>query len=74
MTSQRLGYVLRENETEVPQYLQEGLRRTNRFQDIVAEEHIAGRTGNEILKLSLDRAKSEGLLPMLSAGGHRRLR
>lgn len=63
--SQRLGYVLRENETEVPQYLQEGLRRTNRFQDIVAEEHIAGRTGNEILKLSLDRAKSEGLLPML---------
>ena len=63
--SQRLGYVLRENETEVPQYLQEGLRRTNRFQDIVAEEHIAGRTGNEILKRSLDRAKSEGLLPML---------
>lgn len=63
--SQRLGYVLRENETEVPQYLQEGLRRTNRFQDIVAEEHIAGRTGNEILKTSLARAKAEGLQPML---------
>ena len=30
--SQRLGYVLRENETEVPAYLQEAFAKTSRFQ------------------------------------------
>ena len=63
--SQRLGYVLREDETEVPDYLKKGLEVTNRFQDIVAQEHIAGRTGNEILKSSLERAKQEGIRAML---------
>ena len=63
--SQRLGYVLREDETEVPDYLRKGLEVTNRFQDIVAQEHIAGRTGNEILKSSLERAKQEGIRAML---------
>lgn len=63
--SQRLGYVLREEETEVPDYLRKGLEVTNRFQDIVAQEHIAGRTGNEILKSSLERAKQEGIRAML---------
>ena len=51
--SQRLGYVLRENETEVPAYLQEAFAKTSRFQDIVSQEHITGRTGNEILKTCL---------------------
>lgn len=59
--SQRLGYVLREGETEVPKELQQGFARTSRFQDIVAQEHLTGRTGNEILKYSLDRAKEEGI-------------
>lgn len=53
--------MLREDETEVPDYLKKGLEVTNRFQDIVAQEHIAGRTGNEILKSSLERAKQEGI-------------
>ena len=63
--SQRLGYVLRENETEVPAYLQEAFAKTSRFQDIVSQEHITGRTGNEILKTCLERAQQEGLAAML---------
>ena len=35
--------------------------RTSRFQDIVAQEHQTGRTGNEILKRSLERAGQEGI-------------
>ena len=63
--SQRLGYVLRENETEVPSYLQEAFAKTSRFQDIVSQEHITGRTGNEILKTCLERAQQEGIAAML---------
>lgn len=63
--SQRLGYVLRENETEVPAYLQEAFSKTSRFQDIVSQEHITGRTGNEILKTCLERAQQEGITAML---------
>ncbi len=63
--SQRLGYVLREGETCVPKDLLDGFANTSRFQDIVAEEHITGRTGNEILKKSLERAKAEGIAAML---------
>ena len=63
--SQRLGYVLRENETEVPAYLQEAFAKTSRFQDIVSQEHITGTTGNEILKTCLERAQQEGIAAML---------
>lgn len=63
--SQRLGYVLRPGETQVPEELLAGLRDTNRFQDIAAQEHRAGRTGNQILHASLERARAEGLDAML---------
>ena len=63
--SQRLGYVLKEGETEIPQYLLDGFGKTVRFQDIVSEEHITGRTGNDMLKTSLERAKEEGITAML---------
>ncbi|QWT55590.1 M24 family metallopeptidase [Christensenella sp. MSJ-20] len=59
--SQRMGYVLRDGEREVPEYLRTAFAKTCRFQDIVAEEHIAGRTGNDILRRCLDRAKAEGI-------------
>ena len=63
--SQRLGYVLKDGETHVPQYLLDGFAKTSRFQDIVCEEHRIGRTGNEILASSLKRAKDEGINAML---------
>ncbi len=68
--------MLRENETEVPAYLQEAFAKTSRFQDIVSQEHITGpRTGNEILKTCLERAQQGGnrcdaLLSSIGYFGH----
>jgi hypothetical protein len=51
--TQHLGYVLREGETSPPEGLLAGLRVSNRLQDIVLEEMVPGRTGNEILTEAL---------------------
>jgi hypothetical protein len=54
-------YVLKPNETEAPEGLKKAFANGNRMQDILTENFITGRSGNEILKHSLDQAKSEGL-------------
>ena len=59
--TQENAYVLRYGETDAPEYLKKTLRDTNRFQDIVVSNYKAGRSGNEILALSLAQAKEEGL-------------
>ncbi|WNG41126.1 aminopeptidase P family protein [Archangium violaceum] len=59
--TQHMGYVLREGETDAPAGLKAALTRSNRLQDIVFEELRPGRTGNEILKASRERMKSEGI-------------
>ena len=63
--TQCLAYVLRDDESEIPAGLLAGFARGNRFQDIVRENYITGRTGNEIFFASMEQAKSEGLRPML---------
>lgn len=65
--TQRLGYVLRrtQGEKEIPAGLLAGFARGNRFQDIVRENFITGRTGNEIFAASLAQARKEGLRPQL---------
>ena len=45
--------------------MQEAFAKTSRFQEIVSQEHITGRTGNEILKTCLERAQQEGIAAML---------
>lgn len=55
-------YVLKEGETEVPHYLAEAFKKGNRLQDILTSNFQTGRTGNEILKASLDQAKDEGII------------
>ncbi len=62
---QRLAYVPKDGETEVPSYLVDGLKINNRFQDIVASHYKVGREGNEVLELSLNQAKEEGIKAML---------
>lgn len=52
--TQEMGYVLRLGETEVPPGLVEALRIGNQWQDIFTSEFRTARTGNEILKRSLE--------------------
>ena len=60
---QQLAYVLKEGETNVPQGLQDAMRRGNRLQDLVIEEFSEGLTGNEILMAVLKRGRAENLRP-----------
>jgi Xaa-Pro aminopeptidase len=59
--TQHMGYVLREGETEVPAGIQRALENSNKLQDIVMSEIRPGRTGNEILRLSLARMRAQGI-------------
>jgi len=59
--TQHNGYVLREGETGVPAGLEACLAASNRMQDVQMEEMHPGRTGNEALRVALDRLAAEGI-------------
>ena len=59
--TQQHAYVLKPGETEAPAELREALARGNRLQDILTDQFITGRTGNEILASALAVAKDEGI-------------
>src|SRR5690606_38645428 len=59
--TQRMAYVLRPGETEIPQGLVDALKVGNRLQDILTNEFKTGRTGNEILHSALEKAASEDI-------------
>lgn len=61
--TQHLAYVLYPGETEddIPQGLKDGLKKSNKLQDIVKGNMKVGRTGNEILKTSLEQMRRGGL-------------
>jgi len=61
--TQQNAYVCRIGENDAPEGLKEALRRGNRLQDIVMAEHRVSRTGNDVLRSSLEKAKAEGLTP-----------
>lgn len=54
-------YVLHPSETEVPEYLKKAFTRAGRLQDILTSHFVEGRSGNEILELTLQQAKKEGI-------------
>lgn len=54
-------YVLKPGENDAPEGLKRAFANGNRVQDILTSNFVKGRTGNEILKASLDQAKKEGL-------------
>jgi Xaa-Pro aminopeptidase len=54
-------YVLKNGETEVPSFLNNAFKRSNRLQDILTSQFKEGVAGNQLLKSSLDQAKSEGI-------------
>lgn len=63
--TQQHAYVLKPGETEPPSYLTNAFADGNKLQDIFTANFKAGRSGNEILKASLDEAKAAGLKPTI---------
>ena len=59
--TQELAYVLKAGETEVPLYLQEAFKAGNRVQDLLTQNYLLGRTGNEILRETRKMMEKEGL-------------
>ena len=59
--TQHMGYVLVPGEREAPDGLRRALATSNKLQDIVMQELRVGRTGNEILRSSLERMRRDGI-------------
>ncbi len=59
--TQQHAYVLRTGETDAPDELKQALARGNRLQDILTEQFVSGRSGNEILARALAQAEREGI-------------
>ena len=73
--TQHMGYVLLPGETDAPAGLKRALAQSNRLQDIVVAELRPGRTGNEVLRASLERMRAEGIdgtvyTPPIGLHGH----
>ncbi len=62
---QQHAYVLKDDETSVPEFLADAFRKGNRLQDILTSNYVEGKTGNEILLKSLKEAKQEELRPSI---------
>lgn len=62
---QQHAYVLKDGETEVPQFLRKAFADGNRVQDIFTGNFETGKTGNEILLKSLSQGREEGLKPAI---------
>jgi Xaa-Pro aminopeptidase len=62
---QELAYVLKPGETEAPEFLREGLKAGNKVQNFLTANMKAGRTGNEILAMALEQARTAGLRPAI---------
>lgn len=60
-------YILRNGETDAPEFLKEAMRQVNRLQDITVSYFKEGRTGNEVLALARKQALEEGLEPCIYA-------
>ncbi|MDP4537055.1 M24 family metallopeptidase [Alkalimonas collagenimarina] len=59
--TQEMAYVLKLDETEAPQGLQDALRTGNQWQDILTAEFKTGRTGNEILAATIAASQAAGI-------------
>jgi len=62
---QQIAYVLKNDEEEAPKFLSNALKEANRLQDIFTNQFGLNKTGNEILKTSLNLAIKEGLNPQI---------
>ncbi|MCH1547316.1 MAG: aminopeptidase P family protein [Flavobacteriaceae bacterium] len=62
---QQMAYVMRESDKEVPKFLQTAFDKGNQLQDVLTNNFVEGKSGNEILLKSLDEAKYLDLKPSI---------
>ncbi len=62
---QQHAYVLKAEETTAPKFLQDALKQGNQLQDILVENFVVGRSGNEILSRTREQALLAGIKPMI---------
>jgi hypothetical protein len=62
---QRHAYVLRKQETKVPEFLATAFAKGNQVQDIFTGNFNTGSTGNQVLAKSLKQARDIGLRPSI---------
>jgi len=63
--TQQHAYVLKVGERTAPAFLINAFEKGNRVQDILTSNFVTGRSGNDILKRSLEQGKAEGLKPVI---------
>ncbi len=61
--TQHHAYVLKENESDAPQGLKDGLAAANQVQDFLTSSYAAGATSNEILTAARTKSLGAGLRP-----------
>jgi hypothetical protein len=62
---QQHAYVLQPGEADAPEGLKIAMAEGNRLQEILADNMIVGRTGNQVLRAAVTQAKTEGLNPSI---------
>lgn len=60
--TQEMGYVLKTGEEAVPSGLSAALAQGNRWQEHLTSSFQTGRTGNEVLALTIDKASAENMV------------
>ncbi|RTE85819.1 M24 family metallopeptidase [Aliidiomarina sp. B3213] len=60
--TQEMAYVLEVGERDIPQGFKDALLTGNRWQDILTDNFVTGRTGNEILAATIAQNESEGII------------
>ena len=63
--TQQNAYILRPGETEAPAYLKKAYAKGLRLMDILTDNFVTGRTGNEILAATRKQAIAEGIKPSI---------
>ena len=62
---QQMAYILKDDETDVPEFLKNAFTNANKLQDILTSNFIQGDSGNKILLNSLGEAKDQNLRPSI---------
>ncbi len=63
--TQQNAYILRDDESDVPQALKNAMKGGNALQDMLTSNFQVGRTGNDILKRTRDQAIINGIEPII---------